>query len=255
MIWLRAALYNLAFWLWTGVLCILGLPVLLLSRRAGMAFGRFWSAGCIALARWIVGLDYEVRGRENLPAGQGAIVAMKHQSAWDTLVLPVLFGDPAVVLKRELMLIPFYGWYARHAGAIPVDRGAGAAALRRMVVDARRVAAEGRPIVIFPEGTRTAVGARKPYQPGVAALYGQLDLPLVPVAVNSGLYWGRRAFLKRPGRIVVEILPPIPPGAADRRAVLKQLEARIEEATARLVATAAGADAPPAVPRVESGTA
>jgi 1-acyl-sn-glycerol-3-phosphate acyltransferase len=255
MIWVRAASYNVAFYLWTGVLALIGLPVLLGPRRIGMAFGRFWSAGCIVLARWIVGLDYEVRGRENLPDGGGAIVAMKHQSAWDTLVLPVLFGDPAVVLKRELMLIPLYGWYARHAGAIPVDRRAGAAALRRMVADARRAAAEGRPIVIFPEGTRTAVGARKPYQPGVAALYGQLDLPLVPVAVNSGLYWGRRAFLKRPGRIVVEILPPIPPGTTDRRAVLKQLEARIEEATARLVAAAVGEVPPPAVPRPEPGTA
>ena len=138
------------------------------------------------------------------------------------------------------MLVPFYGWYVWSAGMIAIDRKAGAAALRNLVAGGERAVKQGRSIVIFPEGTRTAPGTLRPYQPGVAALYRQLNLPVVPVALNSGLYWGRRHFLKRPGRIVLEILPPIPPGG-DRRAVMAELEARIEAATARLVAAAEAA--------------
>jgi 1-acyl-sn-glycerol-3-phosphate acyltransferase len=234
----RAALFNLGFYLWTLVLGILALPLLLAPWRPIMRLGRVWSAGTL---RWLdrtVGLGHELRGAEHVPHG-AAIVAMKHQSAWDTLVLPLLMPDAAVVIKRELAWIPLYGWYAARAGAIPIDRGAGATALRRIVARAREAAALGRPIVIFPEGTRTAVGEKKPYQPGVAALYSQLGLPLVPVAVNSGLYWSRRAFVKRPGRIVVEFLPPIPPGT-DRRQALRECEERIEAATQRLVAEGKG---------------
>jgi 1-acyl-sn-glycerol-3-phosphate acyltransferase len=234
MTWFRALLFNLGFYLWTAALGILGLPVLLGPRRWSMALGRLWARGTMLILRWTVGLSWEVRGTEHLPAG-AAIVAMKHQSAWDTIALPLIFRDPAVVLKRELLRIPLYGWYAGRAAAIPVDRAAGAAALRRMVAAAEAPAREGRHLVIFPEGTRTAVGQHRPYHPGVAALYRQLGLPLVPVAVNSGLFWGRRAFLKQPGRIVAEILPAIPAGR-DRRAALSELETRIEHATERLVA-------------------
>jgi 1-acyl-sn-glycerol-3-phosphate acyltransferase len=233
---LRAALFNLGFYTWTLLLGVLALPLLLAPWRVIMRFGRFWSAVTLRWLKRSVGLDHELRGAEHVPKG-AAIVAMKHQSAWDTLVLPVLMPDAAVVIKRELAWIPLYGWYASRAGAIPIDRGAGATALRRIVARAREAAKLGRPIVIFPEGTRTAVGERKPYQPGVAALYSQLGLPLVPVAVNSGVYWGRRAFVKRPGRIIVEFLPPIAPGA-DRRQALRECEERIETATAQLVAEA-----------------
>ena len=233
---LRSLLFNLAFYLLTAAMALLGLPVLLLPERAGMAFGRSWAALVLKLLGWCCGLTHELRGAETLPRGP-AIIAMKHQSAWDTLAVPVIFGDPAIVLKRELMMIPFYGWYLWKAGMIAIDRKAGAAALRRLVAAAARAAALRRPIVIFPEGTRTAPGTHRPYQPGVAALYRQLALPLVPVAVNSGLYWGRRQFLKRPGRIIVEILPAIPPGG-ERHAVMAELEQRIEAATARLLAEA-----------------
>ena len=207
-----------------------------------MAFGRLWAAGALGLLAWTVGLRHEIRGVENLPAG-AAIIALKHQSAWDTVILPVMFRHPAIVIKHELAWLPIYGWYAVRAGGIPIDRGAGASALKRMLVRAKRAVAEGRPIAIFPEGTRTAVGARLPYHPGVAALYTQLGVPLVPVAVNSGVFWGRRSFLKFPGRIVLEILPAIAPGQP-RREVMVELEARIEAATARLVAAAQGV-APP----------
>jgi 1-acyl-sn-glycerol-3-phosphate acyltransferase len=226
---IRAALFNLLFYLWTASLAVLGLPVLIMPRRAVVWLSGFWADGAAILLRATVGLDYEVRGRANLPAG-ASIVAFKHQSAWETIMLGSLFDDPAIVLKRSLTFIPLFGWYLRKDRAIAIDRKAGIKALKPMIEAARQAAGEARPVIIFPEGTRTPVGQRQPYQPGVAALYLQLGVPLVPVAINSGLFWGRRAFLKRPGRIIVEILPPILPGL-DRRRVMAELEDRIETAT------------------------
>jgi len=233
MSWARAFAFNFAFFAWTAICGIVGLPFLLTPRAVTMRFGRFWAVGVLALLRAIVGLEHEIRGLERLPR-DGCIIAMKHQSAWDTLILPVVLCNPAVVLKRELLLLPFYGWYAARAGSIAIDRKAGAGALRRMLAEARPIAASGRPIVIFPEGTRSAPGERHPYQPGVAALYQVLSLPLVPAAVNSGLYWGRRSFIKRKGRIVLEFLDPIPPGLP-RAQLMSELERRIETATAVLL--------------------
>lgn len=234
MILLRSLAYQLAFWSWTALMALAGLPFLLGTRRGMLAFGTFWARGVFALLRWIVGLDYAVRGRQFLPAGP-CIVAMKHQSAWDTLAATILFPDCAVVIKRELGWLPFYGWYVVKAGSITVDRGAASRALRRMVKRAERIVAARRVIVIFPQGTRTAIGAHKPYLPGIAALYQHLDLPVVPVALNSGLFWGRRRFLRRPGTVLVEILPPIAPGKK-RPELMAELERRIETATNALVA-------------------
>lgn len=232
---LRALAFNLVFWIGTVVFGVAGLPFLLTPRRTAMRFGRFWAQAVLWALKVIVGLDGDIRGRENIPAGT-CLIAMKHQSMWDTLMLPPLLGDPAVVIKRELRFVPFYGWYATRAGSIFIDRKGGAGALRRMIAAAKNAAAAGRPVVIFPQGTRTAPGApvdRAPYQPGIAALYRELAVPLVPAAVNSGLYWGRRAFIKRPGRIAVQFLEPIPPGLP-RREVMTMLETRIEAATAAL---------------------
>lgn len=234
MIVLRSLLFQILFYLWTALCAFLGLPFMIAPRLSMMRFGTEWSRLTLWLLRISVGLDHEVRGRELLRAGP-VLIAMKHQSAWDTFAAPVLFPLVAMVIKRELGFVPFYGWYALKAGMIAIDRGGGAKALKRMVDDCKDRLAQGRPILIFPEGTRSAVGAAVKYQSGVAALYSALNVPLVPVAVNSGLFWGRRAFRKRPGRIVVEILPAIAPGG-DRRAVLARLETQIEEATARLVA-------------------
>jgi 1-acyl-sn-glycerol-3-phosphate acyltransferase len=229
---LRSFAFNSGFFFVTAVLGVLGLPLLLAPRRVVMRFGRLWARCVLALLKVIVGLDCEIRGLDNVPPGP-CIVAMKHQSAWDTLILPIVLHDPAVVLKRELLWVPFYGWYAARAGSIAIDRGGGAAALRRMLAAARTAAAKGRAIVIFPEGTRTAPGRHLPYQPGVAALYQTLAVPLVPAAVNSGLFWGRRSFLKRRGRITLAFLDPIPPGLS-RRALIPLLETRIETATGAL---------------------
>jgi 1-acyl-sn-glycerol-3-phosphate acyltransferase len=231
----RALVFNLVFLVGTVIFGIAGLPFLLTPRRTSMRFGRFWAQAVLFALKCIVGLDGEIRGRANIPPG-ACLIAMKHQSMFDTLMLPPLLGDPAVVVKRELQFVPFYGWYATRAGSIFIDRKGGANALRRMVGAAKRAIAAGRPVVIFPQGTRTMPGQpveTAPYQAGIAALYRELGVPLVPAAVNSGMYWGRRAFMKRRGRIIVEFLEPIPPGLP-RREVMATLEARIETATAAL---------------------
>jgi 1-acyl-sn-glycerol-3-phosphate acyltransferase len=235
----RAAAFNLLLFAWTAVFGTLGLPILLAPRRVVMGFGRLWAQGVLFLLKTVVRLGHEIRGLERLPRG-GFILAMKHQSAWDAVILPLLLGDPAPVVKRELLALPFYGWYLARAGAIPIDRKTGAGALRAMLAAARPAAAEGRPIVIFPEGTRTAPGEKRLYQPGVAALYQTLSLPLVPAAVNSGLYWGRRSLSKRKGRIILEFLQPIPPGWP-RKKVMEELETRIESASAALLEEAESA--------------
>jgi len=153
-------------------------------------------------------------------------------SMWDTLALYLALDQPAIVLKRELLRIPFYGWFVWKATAIAIDRGAGSRALRKMSEAARAVLAQGRPILIFPEGTRKKPGAVPDYKPGVAGLYGQLDVACVPVALNSGVYW--TGFLKRPGTIVLEFLEPIGPGMK-RDAFMTLLEHRIEAATTALL--------------------
>ena len=232
---LRALLFNLVFFGSGAVFLSLSLPALLLPRQVTIGIGRLWFGFLLAALRVLCGLSHEIRGRENLPATP-CIIAAKHQSAWDTFGFISFIDDGAYVIKRELIQIPVYGWLMSKAAMVPVDRTAGAKALRAMVKTARARLDEGRHIVIFPEGTRTAPGERRGYHPGVAALYSQLGVPVVPVALNSGLYWPRRAFLKRPGRIVVEILPPIPPGLA-RGTFMTRLQSTIEEASERLCGT------------------
>lgn len=232
MMLVRAVLFDLTFYLWTAVISVLALPALLVSRRATIWISWLWAVVSLMLLQMIVGLSYEVRGRHNLPRGP-VIVALKHQSAWDTVAVWILLKNPAIVLKQSLTRIPLFGWYMKRGGAIVIDRNAGAKALKPMVAAARSAVAEGRPIAIFPEGTRTPAGMRGAYQPGVAALYMKLGLPIVPVALNSGLFWSRRSFLKRSGKILVEFLPAIDPGL-DRRHALAELERRIEHVSAVL---------------------
>lgn len=233
---LRAAVFNLLFYGITLVLAVLCLPLLLGPRRAVMGLARLWIRITLALLRGVVGLDYRVLGRDRLPA-QPAIFAVKHQSAWDTLALNVIIPDAAIVLKRELYFVPLYGWYLWRAGMIGIDRSAGGRALRRMTRRVRAALAAGRSVIIFPEGTRTRPGTSAPYHPGVAALYLQLDRPVVPVALNSGRFWGRRSFLKRPGTVTVAFLDPIEPGL-DRKAFMATLHDRIEGECRALEASA-----------------
>lgn len=227
----RSLLFQVLFYVWTICLCLLYLPLLLGPRSWTLAGARVWIKGGLWLLRTIVGLDHEVRGAAHMPTG-AALVAPKHQSMWDTMVFHVLLPDPVYILKKELIGIPFFGWYLKRAGSIAIDRSAGARALKHMAEATRDALAKGRQVIIFPEGTRTAPGDTRPYQPGVGLLYG-LGAPVVPVALNSGLFWGRHTFLRKPGRIVVEFLPAMEEGL-DRRAFLKELQGRIETACAKL---------------------
>lgn len=229
----RSLLFNVAFYLNTFIQIIFYLPVLLLPRRYIWIPVRSWAAGNQVLLKWICGIDHQVIGFENIPRG-GAIVASKHQSAWETFTIAAMLPDPTFVLKRELQWIPLFGWYMLKARLIPVNRGARMAALDQIVSGAREKLRDGRQIIIYPEGTRRAVGAEPQYKFGVAHLYGELDTPCVPVALNSGLYWPRRSLSFTPGTIRMEFLDPILPGL-EKTEFLKLLETRIEEATARLV--------------------
>lgn len=229
---LRAFIFNTLYLLWTAAMHIICLPLLLAPASVVHAAGRIWIAGSLWLLKTCVGLGVREVGVENLPT-QPVLFAAKHQSAWETLYLSWRLNHPAFVLKQELLLIPLFGWFLKRAGMIAIDRSGKAAALKKMIADARQVFAQGRPVIIFPEGTRVAPGEHKPYQPGIAALYAQLGVPVVPVALNSGLFWGKKAILKKAGVITIEYLPAIPPGL-DRKAFMRELEERIETAASRL---------------------
>ncbi|HEY9548348.1 MAG TPA: lysophospholipid acyltransferase family protein [Kiloniellaceae bacterium] len=238
---LRSLLFNGFFYGWTALCVVAGLPLLLGPRSGIYYLGRVWAHPILAALALLCGLRHEVRGRENVPAG-AVLIAAKHQSAWDTIIFSILLWHHSFVLKRELLWAPLFGLYLWRAGLIAVDRRGGSRALRKMVAAARKAAAAGRPVVIFPEGTRVAPHQHRPYQPGVAALYGQLGLPVVPVALNSGLFWRRRSFLKQPGTIILEFLPPIAPGLP-RKVFLARLEQAIE-GRSRLLAGAGPTEMP-----------
>lgn len=229
MTFLRSALFMAWFLILTLVMAILFLPLLAAPRKATVRMARGWARATLWGLRIFAGIGERRIGK--VPEG-GVLVASKHMSMWDTLALYLALDDPGIVLKRELLRIPFYGWYLGKAAAIPIDRGAGADALRRMTHAAQKVLAEGRPILIFPEGTRKKPGAPPDYKPGVAGLYGMLGVTCVPAALDSGRYW--QGFTKRPGTISLEFLEAIPPGLK-RREFMTILEQRIEDATNRML--------------------
>ena len=230
----RSIVFNAAFYINITVRMIVALPTILLPYSYLLDVLRAYARSSLFLLRIICGTGVEWRGREKLPQG-AFIVACKHQSLWETFALFALLPDPTYVLKRELMWLPLFGWLATKARMIPIDRGARASALARMTASARKEIARCRQIVIFPEGTRRLPDAAPRYLPGVAHLYAETGLSCVPVALNSGLYWPRRSLLRYPGKILVEVLDPIPPGLG-RRDFLQHLQKVVEEATTRLVA-------------------
>ena len=229
---LRSALFAVSFVAATALLVFLLSPMLFASRRAARRAGAVWGHVTIFLLRATAGIRHEIRGPLPPP---GSIVAAKHQSAWETLVLAALLPNPVYVVKQELLSVPGVGWYFRRAGQIAVDRKGGASALRLMVQGAKAALENGAQIVVFPEGTRVAPGDRRPYHPGIAALYRETGATVVPVALDSGHHWSRRGFRIRPGTIRLEFLEPIGPGLA-RRAFMDCLEQRIEEACRKIEA-------------------
>lgn len=229
----RSVLFGLSMILFTLVIGVLAAP-LAFSRRAVRGLGVFWIGTMMLLLRVIVGLRYEIRHPERLPQGDG-LIAAKHQSAWETLIFVLLLRPhpPAYILKRELLSIPIFGWYARRYGLIPINRQGGAGALRQMVRKSVEALQAHRTVIIFPEGTRTPPGEHRRYHPGVAALYEGLGQPIIPVALNSGLFWGKGLLGKRPGTIVMEVLDPLPPGLP-RGEMMGRLAEAITTATNRL---------------------
>jgi 1-acyl-sn-glycerol-3-phosphate acyltransferase len=238
LILVRSIVFNALFYLNTLAWLILGLPTFFLPYRATVWIAKSWARVNLVLLRVVAGIDCEVRGREKIPSGP-LIVASKHQSAWETFALLPLFDNPLFIVKRELMWIPFFGWLMRKGRMVPVDRSAGSQALVDMTERARVELADGRQLIIFPEGTRRPAGAEPRYKFGVAHLYAAAGVPCLPVALNSGLFWPRRSIRLRPGTVIVEILDPIAPGL-DNDAFFKRLHHEVETATARLLAQGDG---------------
>jgi len=238
-IYLRSIVFNVLFYVNLTVHMIVALPTLVLPYPCLRIFIRSYALTSLWLLRVVCGTKVEWRGTERIPSG-ACIVACKHQSLWETFSLYAVLDDPTYVLKRELMWLPLFGWYMAKAGLIPIDRGAGMAALARMTRRARNALSAARPrqIVIFPEGTRRPPGAEPSYKPGIVHLYNKAGVAVVPLALNSGVFWPRRSWLRLPGTIVAEILQPIPPGL-DRAAFFRRLQDDIETASRRLLDEAA----------------
>ncbi len=227
VIWLYASM---------GVVGILGLPSLLISRRATLGVMKFYCRCVLWGLRWICDIHVEVRGSQHLPGGP-ALIAGKHQAMLDVFIPFLAFPDPMVVMKRELLWYPVLGWYAYRAGMIPIDRAGSSQTVRAMIKAAKTRMEEGpgRQLVIFPEGTRQAPGAPPDYKPaGIRAFYKALGVSVVPSSTNSGLCWPARGVLRRSGRVVYEFLPPLPAGQSPKTLVA-ELETQIEKASDRLL--------------------
>ena len=232
---LRSIIFDAAVVILTVVVA-LTMPFLWLfnaSSATVRAVSQVWAGGIVFLMKYVVGLDYRERGRENVPDGP-CIIACNHQSLWETAALCVIFPDASIVAKKELRKLPLVGWFLERYPMILVDRSAGRQALRQMNDEARRAIADGRKVLIFPQGTRQAVDEPMTFQPaGIAALYTNLDVPVLPVAHNSGLFWGKKTLMIHSGTITLSYLPPIPPGL-DRKAFQAQVEQVIAEEAGRL---------------------
>jgi 1-acyl-sn-glycerol-3-phosphate acyltransferase len=230
----RSMLFNVLLYLLTVVFIVLAIPTVLLPRQVMQGVAKTWGRTNLMLLRLICGVSVEWRGLERIPQG-AAIVAAKHQSMWETFALITRLPDFAIVVKRELFWLPFFGWFMHKARMIPVDRSGSVAAMRAVIRRARHELGRGRQILIFPEGTRRPVGAPAAYKPGVALLYGGSRAPCLPVALNSGLFWPRRSLWRYPGVVRVEFLEPIPPGLPQDQ-FMGRLEREIEAASNRLIA-------------------
>lgn len=235
MIFLRSTLFNIFFYSLTGLACLFFLPGLLLPRKHAMHIVTIFVNMVYALERFFIGLDYEVRGAEHLPADGCYIVAAKHQSPYETFKLHILFKDPSIILKRELLRIPLWGKFLAKSDPIAIDRSSKDASTQ-IVEGAHRMMEQGRPIIIFPQGTRVytwQTAGDKPYKGGVARMQSSTGLTIVPMALNTGVFWPRRSWLKWPGKVVFEFLPPILPGE-DPAAVTKKIEYFLETESKKL---------------------
>jgi 1-acyl-sn-glycerol-3-phosphate acyltransferase len=222
---IRSLLYIPVFYGWAAIASLI---IYIAAKIGGYGpllsyWGRVWVKGAALIERYILGLTYRLEGWENMP-DYPCIIAMQHQSEWETMKLFLWFERPAIVLKEELLNVPLWGPAMKSYGAIPVARSGKPSDLKNLVKAAAERAAQKRPIIIYPQGTRTPPGTIRELQRGVGVLYDQLKIPVVPVTLNSGEFWGREAFLKYPGVIDVMVHPAIPPGL-QREEMMARLEA------------------------------
>ncbi len=232
-IFLRSLVFNIVFYIVLVVWLIVGLPTYVMPRKGILNIAKYWGMSSIWLLRVICNTKVEYRGLEKIPQGP-LLVAAKHQSIWETFALLQFFDQPLYILKRELTWIPLFGWYLIKAGMIAIDRSAGSRSLRDMARAAREEVRRGRQLIIFPEGTRRPVGAEPHYKSGIGLIYLDCAVPCLPVALNAGLFWPRRSFMRYPGTIVIEFLDPLPPGLK-RDEFLTRMSSAIEAATDRIV--------------------
>lgn len=235
---IRSIIFNCIYYPVTALLCFLYLPFLLAPRDVFCKLVEFYVKIVHILEIVILKLDYEVRGAEHLPKDQAYIVAAKHQSSYETLKLHLLFKDPAIVIKKELFNIPIWGWYAKKMQLIGIDRSNRERALNSVTEGAEMAAKAKRPIIIFPQGTRVKVehtSKDKPYKAGIMRMHHASNLPVVPLALNTGLFWSRNAFHKKGGKVIFEFMPALESGLSTQEG-LAILENVIETKTADLVA-------------------
>lgn len=234
---IRSTIFNLCFYVLTGIACILLLPTLILPRKIYLAVVYGFVRTTAFLEKYILGLTYEIRGKEHLPRDGAYIIAAKHQSAYETFKLHILFKDPAIVLKKELLKIPLWGEYLRKSDVIAIDRSSPKVAIKSIQDGAKRVAAQNRPILIFPQGTRVpadTTAQEKPYKIGIIRIQEATNLPIIPMALNTGYFYPKHKWCKKPGKVVFEFLKPIPPGKKPSDA-LNIIEMKTEEVSAKLL--------------------
>ncbi len=232
MLYIRSFLFNFCFYLTLAIGCIFGSIIGVFSREATIPFwNKFWMPMCCSLLK-ICGISIEIRGKENIKQ-EGVIYAAKHQSALETYCLSSYITRAVFILKKELTYVPLFGWAQHFYGMIAVNRASGGAALKKLLKASEDRIKHKRPIIIFPEGTRTKPGKTTEYKSGLVFLYQNLNVPVVPVALNTGLFWAKNSFLRYKGKVVIEFLPPIPTGL-DKKEFMNLLKSRIEEKCAEL---------------------
>lgn len=237
-IFFKSFIFNVLFFIWLALCSIVAFILgIFIGYKAINRTAMYCAWGMEILMHKVIGITCEIRGKENIPSdlleSGKYLVACKHQSLWETLYLHRIIKDPVIILKKELMYIPIFGQILKIAGSISIDRARGKKVIFQMIQGAQKSLEKGRPVFIFPEGTRSLPGGRGVYRPGIGALYDSLKVPVIPIAVNSGYFWPRRGFLKRPGKLVAHILRPIMPGL-EVKEFMKTLEDTIEGAAAKL---------------------
>lgn len=229
----RSTVFNICYYLLIALSCIILLPTLILPRKYFLGVVYYFVKTTAFFERIILGLNYEIRGIENLPKDKNFIIAAKHQSAYETTKLHILFKDPAIVLKQELLKLPLWGWYLAKSDVIAIDRSTPKKAIESLKSEAQRVSAQNRPIIIFPQGTRVSAQTtpkERPYKVGVVRVQEATQLPIVPLALNTATFYPRNAWIKKPGTVIFEFLKPIE-YIADTKPdeTLKKIETALEE--------------------------